>query len=119
MRKCLVKRKIWVQPTTGSSAVPGHYEDLPIVEGFFHQFTEEDCDGERCCMAVVEFPDGIIETVPLYQVTLLPLEPIEGVVLTTEPYKVISDDFERRVIEIFEVGLHQFTMMCQNLSNRR
>jgi hypothetical protein len=70
-------------------------------------------------MVVVEYEGGTLDTVPLSWVTLFPEEQIEGIALTAEPYKVISDDFERRVIEILEVGLHQFTMMCQNLGNRR
>lgn len=48
---------------------PGHlrsdlYERF-IVESMFHQFMQESTDGEVKVVAVVEYRDGTVETVPL------------------------------------------------------
>ena len=121
MRACIVIKKVWV-PTVGQHSVicPGNWVPQPAVPALFHKFVTETSDGEMSAMAIVEFEDGTVDTIPLSWLVLEKYKEAEMTTLeSVQMASFFSEDFEAHIKHIMEVGLHQFTMMCQNVANKR
>lgn len=120
MRPCIVTKKIWV-PTEGQHKVvcPGTWVDQPKVDAFFHRFTSESSDGEISTMAIVEFSDGSVDTIPLSWLTLKPYTPTEGLVaLKSEAVTMVSPEVNTRLINVIEACSDSFQIMCRDVANQ-
>lgn len=122
MRRCVVNSLYYtcINPDAPAN-VKNEYENRVVSskEAWFHQFTtENDGEGVACPMAIVEYDDGVCTTVPLNWMILKPYVMPEMVALKSSPIGMFSEDLERHIKEVFNIGQHQFTMMCQNISAR-
>lgn len=121
MRDCIVTKIIYYPPQ--ANLPNGKSEPKEPVDAVFHQFvTETDDDGRLVTMALVEFEDGSVEQIPLHWLKLKPSVPMEAAFATLEASPCtgfMSESTERHIMEVFNIGLHQFTNLCQNLAARR
>jgi hypothetical protein len=100
MRECTVAQKTYNKS----------WIDLPIEEAWFHQFiTETDTDGVTCAMAIVEWKNGKVDTVPLQWITLKPYIVPEMVCLESTP--LIDPIY-------LEEALVAFQTMCRDIPNQ-
>lgn len=124
MRRCIVNSLYYtcINPDAPPN-VKKEYENRVVssVEAWFHQFiSETDDDGVSCAMAIVEYDDGNCVTVPLNWIVMKPYVMPEMAVLEASPIQgMFSEDLERHIKEVFNIGQHQFTMLCQNLASMR
>lgn len=124
MRRCIVNSMYYtcINPDAPAN-VKKEYENRVVSskDAWFHQFVvETDEDNHGVAMGIVEFEDGTCTTVPLNWIVMKPYEMPEMATLEASPLATLfSEDLERHIKEVFNIGQHQFTMMCQNISAMR
>ena len=123
MRECTVTSRTYacLNPNSPDSVKKEYgYVNGHTVHAWFHQFTTEtDSEGVTVAMAIVEYKNGSVATVPLNWLAMSPYIVPETTVLESVSTGFMSEDLERHIKEVFNIGLHQFTMMCQNIGSRR
>lgn len=124
MRRCVVNKFYYtcINPDAPAT-VKKEYENRIVSsdEAWFHKFvTETGDEGALYTMAVVEYDNGTCTTVPLNWLVMKPYVMPEMATLEASPIQgMFSEDLERHIKEVFNIGQHQFTMLCQNLASAR
>lgn len=93
--------------------------NIDQVTAIFHQFvTESNEDGNLFTMAIVEYSDGTVDSVPLSQLKLgKPVYDLVAAELAST--SCFSEGVEQHIKEIFNQGLYAFSQMCNNISSMR
>ena len=116
MRKCTIIPKVW-QPEKrdGSSIQKGEWVPGPMSDGFFHQFVTETSDGEQCAMAIVEYQNGSVATVPLSWVILQPEEPMIACVGEIASMELLPKEATDRLVSALDDFVSQLNGISQEI----
>lgn len=99
MRKGVVTKRTWVQPTPGLTGIEtGRYEYGPSTPVLVHQFSVD------CEFALVEYNGGCLARVAIEELILMPEEP--------------EFDVKNHIRLCVEEGLASFQIMCRDISNQ-